>query len=79
MRPGRSDLERAARTLLAAEIREIGNGAVLERALVDRPKRGSVDVPAEILDGLGEMTNGDRLDSGERCLRCRLGSTHETT
>ena len=78
MRPGRSDLERAARTLLAAEVREIGNGAVLERALVDRLERRRVDLPAEVLDDLGEVTNGDRLDSGERRLRCRLGSTHET-
>ena len=64
--PGRGDPTRSGTAPFSIAPSSIGS------------KRGSVDVPAEVLDDLGEVTNGDRLDSGERCLRCRLGSTHET-
>ncbi len=68
VRADRGDLERAARALLSAQVREIGSG----RCRVVRGERlegRSGDLAAEVRDDLAEMSHGHGLDARE----CRLG------
>ena len=71
------DLERATSPFLAAHVREIGNGALLERIGKKRVERRSIDLTSEICDDLAEMANGDGLHSGERDLGSRFGSADD--
>ena len=63
MRAGRRELERAAGTLLTADVGEVGRVGL---GLFVRALRGRrSQFATEVGDGLGEMAHGDRLDAAE--------------
>ena len=68
VRADRSDLERAARALLPAQVREIRSGRC-RVVLCERLEGRSGDLAAEVRDDLAEMSYRHRLDARE----CRLG------
>ena len=72
---GRGDLERAPRTLLPAEVAEVGRGRrVVHPALVWRRVCGRRLAPSpQVGDRLGEMRDGYGLDAGQGDLGARLG------
>ena len=70
------ELERPARTLLAAHVGEVGH-RLRELGLGRRLGLGRVALTAEVLDGLDEMADRDGADAGERHLGARLGRADE--
>jgi len=76
VRPGGRDLERTARALLTAHVREIRWRWFVDVAIRQWLERRHVDLAAEVRDDLGEVPNGHRHDPGERGFGRRLRGTH---
>ncbi len=79
MRTRRRELERAARTLLAAHVRQVGNGrrAVAVGDRRDRVGRRRLPLAAQVGDRLRQVAQGNGLDPGERGLRAGLRRAEE--
>ena len=76
MRACGRNLEGPSRTLLPADVGEIGR-RFLAHLLRQRLVRGYLDLSTEVRDDLCEMAHRNRLDARERRLRGRLGGTDD--
>jgi hypothetical protein len=70
---GSSDLERAAGTLLTAQVREVGTRRSLEYLVRERLECRHVDLAAEVRNHLGQVADWNGFDARECGLRSRLG------
>ena len=67
---GRGDLERAPTPLLTADVAEVEQRVLRRRVPVHLDVRLRITLAPQVGGSLGEMADRDRLDVGERCLRC---------